>query len=237
MDSRRYRAKIIAKTHKKGQISIKEKQPLQIGDIVDDFECIEIIHERYNHNITKFYIMKCKKCGRTKKMSSPTIRRHSGTSHKACGKGLKTKDPIFYKRWQAMRTRTTNPNYHGHQHYLDKQINSDEFQYFIDFYDAMYKSYKALADKIGPENTSLERIDNNKPYCKTNCKWIPKQDQPKNTSRIAKFEVTFPDGHKEIHHNVREFAITHNLDANTILDCMNPKRCTKSHKKHKFKRL
>ena len=54
--------------------------------------------KRYQNNITKFYIMKCNKCGRTKEMLSSTIRRKSGTTHKSCGKNLKTKDPIFYQR-------------------------------------------------------------------------------------------------------------------------------------------
>lgn len=215
----------------------KEKQPLKIGNVVDDFTCIDIIRKRYQNNITKFYIMKCNKCGRTKEMLSSTIRRKSGTTHKSCGKNLKTKDPIFYQRWTAMRTRTTNPNYHAANCYSQKNIHSDEFTYFIDFYDAMYASYKELADKIGANNTSLERLDNDKPYTKENCIWIHKQNQPKHTSKITKFEVTFPDGHIEIQQNVREFAKQHNLNESTIRDCLSPHRSTKQHKNFKFKRL
>lgn len=33
--------------------------------------------------------MKCTKFGREKEMLSSTIRMHKGTTHKACGKGLK----------------------------------------------------------------------------------------------------------------------------------------------------
>lgn len=136
-----------------------------------------------------------------------------------------------------MRTRTTNPNYHAANCYSQKNIHSDEFTYFIDFYDAMYASYKELADKIGANNTSLERLDNDKPYTKENCIWIHKQNQPKHTSKITKFEVTFPDGHIEIHQNVREFAKQHNLNESTIRDCLSPHRSTKQHKNFKFKRL
>ena len=97
--------------------------------------------------------------------NSSQIRNHT----QILWKNIKTKDPIFYQRWTAMRTRTTNPNYHAANCYSQKNIHSDEFTYFIDFYDAMYVSYKELADKIGANNTSLERLDNDKPYTKENC--------------------------------------------------------------------
>lgn len=213
---------------------MKEIQKLNPGDIVDDLQCLGKVKAK--KNLYK-YRMKCLICGREKDMLSSTIRKHCGTSHKACGKGLKTKDKVFYTRWENMRTRTTNKLYHAAKHYSEKGINSDEFEYFIDFYDAMYDSYKELADKIGPENTSLERIDINKSYTKDNCIWIHKRNQPKNSSKIVHFLVYFPDGRIEEHKNVREFALKYSLDENTILDCMNPKKGTTQHKGYKFKRL
>lgn len=217
----------------------KEIQPLQINDKIDDMVCIGHIKKRIGPKQypTKFYIMQCVKCGRTKEMLSSTIRNHKGTTHKACGQFLKTKDPIFYRRWEAMRTRTTNKNYHAAHCYVNKNIHSNEFQFFVDFYDKMYTSYRQLADLIGPENTSLERKDNNLPYSSTNCIWIDKHNQPKNTSSIVQFRVTYPNGQTEIHQNIREFAQQHNLNESTIRDCINPNRKTKSHKGYKFERL
>lgn len=215
---------------------MREIQKLKPGDIVDDLQCICKVKDKKNKNLYK-YRMKCLICGREKDMLSSTIRHHCGTKHKACGKGLKTKNRIFYSRWENMRTRTTNDLYHGSKHYKEKGINSNEFKYFIDFYDAMYDSFKKVADIIGPENTSLERLDNNKSYSKENCIWIHKKDQPKNVSTIVHFLVEFPDGKIEEHKNVREFALKNGLDANTILDCMNPKRGTSQHKGYKFTRL
>lgn len=215
---------------------MKEIQKLNPGDIVDDLQCIGKVKDKKVKNLYR-YKMKCIICGREKDMLSSTIRKHFGTSHKSCGRGLKTKDRVFYSRWENMRTRTTNELYHAAEHYTGKGIDSEEFAYFIDFYDAMYDSYKKLANEIGAENTSLERLDNNKGYTKENCIWIHKKDQPKNTSKIVSFLVIFPDGRVEEHKNVREFALNYNLDANTILDCMNPKRGTTQHKGYKFKRL
>lgn len=213
---------------------MKEINPLKVGDIADDLICEGKVKRKNN---TYKYIMRCKKCGRVKEMLSSTIRRHSGTTHKACGKGIKTKDPIFHSRWCAMRTRTTNKNYHGAKYYSQKGINSDEFENFIDFYDKMYPSFKQLADKIGAENTSLERIDNDKSYTSENCIWIDTHLQPKNTSRVVKFKAIFPDGHYEICKNVLEFARVHSLNSSTIIDCLNENRSTTNHKGYKFIRL
>lgn len=221
-------------------ITIKAFLTLNIGDIVGDYKCIDIIKKRHDGKyayISNYYVMKCLKCGRLKEMLSSTIRLEKGITHKSCGKGLKTKDSVFYDRWQAMRTRTCNTNYEHAKHYSKKGINSDEFELFIDFYDKMYASYKELANKIGPNNVSLERIDNSKNYTVDNCIWIDKHNQPKNTTKICTFEVTFPDGHKEIRSNVREFAHIYNLNESTIRDCLNPNRCTKQHKGFKFKRV
>ena len=216
---------------------MNEKQKLEIGDIVDDLKCIGKERDYSFKYPTYKYIMQCTKCGRTKNMLSSTIRRHSGTTHEACGKGLKLKSNVFYSRWTAMRTRTTNPNYQGTKYYLEKGIDSDEFKYFIDFYDKMYLSFKELADVIGENNVSLERIDNSKPYSVENCIWIDKHNQPKNTSAIVDFEVIYPDGHTEIHKNIREFAIVNNLNDGVIRDCLNPKRPAKSYKGLKFRKL
>ena len=98
---------------------MKEINPLKIGDIVEDLICEGKVKRKNN---TYKYIMRCKKCGRVKEMLSSTIRKHRGTTHKACGKGIKTKDPIFYLRWQAMRTRTTNKNYWGAKYYSQNEI-------------------------------------------------------------------------------------------------------------------
>lgn len=209
---------------------------INIGDIFGDLQCIDIlIKQNPNGSNSTYYKMKCLKCGREKDMLSSTIRLEKGITHKACGKGLKTADSIFYDRWQGMRTRTTNPNYEHSNCYSERGINSDEFKYFIDFYDAMYEPFIEKSNEIGKNNTSLERIDVNKSYTKENCTWIHKNEQQGNTRTVVNFLVIFPDGHKEIHKNARKFAIEHGLDHNTILDVMNGR--SSHHKGYEFIRL
>ena len=196
--------------------------------------CVEKVH---NDKYMNEYRMRCTICGREKNMIDHTVFRHSGTTHKACGKGLKTVDPIFYDRWQAMRTRTTNSNYHATDRYKERGIDSEEFKYFIDFYDAMHDSYVEACEEIGdPHNVSLERIDVNKSYTKENCKWIDKHDQPKNTCKTLHFTAVDPDGKVyENCSNLSEFARDHDLDPNTCRDVLIDRI---SHHKHwKFYRI
>ena len=86
------------------------KYIINIGDIYDDYKCIDIIQETTGQKRKK-YIMKCQKCGKVKSMLGSTVGLHKGTKHKSCGKGLGiTYDEYFYKRWKSMRARTS-PNF------------------------------------------------------------------------------------------------------------------------------
>lgn len=192
---------------------------INIGDVFDDLECVNILNKNIDGKNHTFYKMKCLKCGREKDMLSSTIRIKHGTTHKACGKGLKTESKIFYSRWQAMRTRTNNPNYRCSKDYLERGINSDEFELFIDFYDALYDDFCKLAKEIGEENVSLERVDVNKSYTKENCIWIHKKEQQSNTRKNVRFKVVYPDGKvSEEKVDLRKFALENSLNYSCIRD-------------------
>jgi len=220
---------------------------INIGDVFGDLECIGIeTRSKPDPKCTStgyvnytVYLMKCRICGREKYMLSSTIRVAHGITHKGCGKGVKTIDPIFYDRWQAMRTRTTNPNYEHANCYSERGINSDEFENFIDFYDAMYPSWIEAVQKIGdPHNVSLERIDVNGNYTKDNCSWISLKDQKLNMNKTVKFVATYPDGTREVvRTGISKFARDHNLNYNCIADCLNPKRGNITHQGYKFERF
>lgn len=65
-----------------------------------------------------------------------------------------------------MKQRCTNPNHAYHKSY--EGMLCDEWQDFEIF----------LADMgVRPEGTSLDRIDNNKGYCKANCRWATQSEQ------------------------------------------------------------
>ena len=136
-------------------------------------------------------------------------------------KELKTLDKKFYQHWQNMRTRTTNSKYEYYHRYGGRGINSDDFIYFIDFYDALYKSYLEHINIYGVENTTLERKDTNDNYSKDNCIWATWNIQHSNTSKNKYFKAISPDNKEYISKNQCEFARRHNLSSKQINACLN----------------
>lgn len=84
--------------------------------------------------------------------------------------------------WSAMRDRCTNPNNKGFVHYGGRGISvSPEWGAFSNFYNDM-----------GPKPSakhSLDRIDNNKGYCKGNCRWALSSEQSRNRRKTVKVLV------------------------------------------------
>lgn len=199
---------------------MRKKYIYLIGDVVDDMKVIETSScDKTSETCGKYRVV-CLKCGRTKLMGGHRLFKHNGTTHRSCGQGLKTLEPRFHSIWCNMRSRTTNPNTDHYKDYGGRGIGSDEFKNFIDFYDSMYASYMA-AKKLYGDNVSLERIDVNKSYSKSNCKWIHFSEQGGNTRVTVFFEIVFPDGHKEIHKNVNKFAKDNGLNVSCLRYLLN----------------
>lgn len=133
------------------------------------------------------WVFECE-CGN--KFSS---RKHNVTSGEtaSCGcyakeqrlKGVKTHGlsrTKFYRVWCSMRRRCNDPNVSEYKNYGGRGIKvCERWLDFNNFYDDMYSSYK--------EGLTLERTDNEKGYCKENCKWITHKEQHSNkrTTRLV----------------------------------------------------
>lgn len=79
-----------------------------------------------------------------------------------------------YQSWDHMIQRCNNPNYDQYKDYGGRGINVCErwmkFENFI----------KDMGERLS-RNHSIERIDNNKGYYKSNCKWATRKEQQRNS--------------------------------------------------------
>lgn len=74
--------------------------------------------------------------------------------------------------WQAMLQRCINPNSKGYRFYGKRGISVDERWFkFEDFFEDMGEKPKGL---------TLDRKDNEKGYCKENCRWVSMAIQNRN---------------------------------------------------------
>lgn len=125
------------------------------------------------------YVCQCE-CGNKREVLSASLR--SGKS-KGCGcrdteksaKAIRKIHRSTYISWIGMRNRC---NYKGHieyHRYGGRGIS----------YDPRWNDFLVFLDEMGtkPDQTSLDRIDNNKGYCKENCRWATREEQSSNTSR------------------------------------------------------
>lgn len=79
-----------------------------------------------------------------------------------------------YKTYQSMKTRCLNPKNEAFHNYGGRGILIDE---------SWIKDFSKFLEDMGerPRGTTLDRIDNNGPYTKDNCKWSTYKEQGNNT--------------------------------------------------------
>jgi hypothetical protein len=86
-----------------------------------------------------------------------------------------------YAAWRNLRNRCDNKRNPKYRHYGGRGIG----------YDPKWASFAAfLADMgLAPAGMTLDRIDNDGPYCRTNCRWATHKQQNRNTrsNRIVEF--------------------------------------------------
>lgn len=137
-------------------------------------------------------VLKCKciVCGREKKILSSNLKKHNlkTCSHnkdsRPRAKQIKLKVPSRLRNcWKRMIARCYDETNLQFFYYGARGIRiCDEWRNSL-------KSFCDWALNNGYEdNLTIERMDYNKNYCPENCKWIPKEEQSRNTRRNRIYE-------------------------------------------------
>lgn len=99
-----------------------------------------------------------------------------------------------YKIWDAIKTRTKNPNHPQYADYAGRGI-------FM--YEPWRQSFTKFIEDVGfrpkkPKNLTIERIDNDKGYFPGNVKWATRKEQQRNT-RLNHIVTYTHNGVEETH--------------------------------------
>lgn len=140
-----------------------------------------IVIRRTDHKKVVRYICICE-CGTQREVLSASLR--SGKSI-SCGcyqneirekhVNIRKVHKSTFNSWVGMRQRCKYKNHNEYHRYGGRGIN----------YDPSWDDFEKFLSDMGakPVGSSLDRIDNDKDYCKDNCKWSTREEQSSNTSR------------------------------------------------------
>jgi hypothetical protein len=90
----------------------------------------------------------------------------------------------FYDTWCGMIKRCYNKKHKSYHRYGGRGITvSRAWKKFENFQADMHESYIEHVDRHGEKYTTIERVDNDKGYAVTNCRWATQREQNRNNSQ------------------------------------------------------
>jgi hypothetical protein len=140
-------------------------------------------------NRQSYYLCKCI-CGEKKIVYGQSLTRHLS---KSCG-CIQKETPAnlqhglchtrFHRIWAGIKNRCLNSNQINFTRYGGKGIKiCDKWKDFLSFRDDMWLNYQFHVKKYGEKNTQIDRIDNQKNYSLSNCRWVTLKEQANNKQK------------------------------------------------------
>lgn len=192
-----------------------------------------LVLQRIGTAMDRHVIWQCRcSCGNIVSVQGNTL--ICGT-RKSCGCINKSKiiNKDFYNLYKNIKQRCLNKKHPKYKDWGGRGINiCSEWLVFKNFENDMYNSYTKHINKHGRNDTSIDRIDNNRGYYKENCKWSTNNEQAGNKRNNKKFIAISPTGEKFVSKNQSEFSRIHGLDVSHVNNCLKEKLLT--HKGWKF---
>lgn len=144
--------------------------------------------KRNGHTTSTYWLCECE-CGNFTSVEASRLR--TGYT-KSCGclRNRKNKNGVdspdsekLYRIWIGMKTRCYNPKAGNYKYYGGKGVS------VCDEWKDDFKSFYTWAKENGyKKNLTIDRIDTNKDYEPSNCRWITQKEQTNNTSQNVLIE-------------------------------------------------
>ncbi len=158
---------------------------------------------------------KIRSCGCYRKEKSSL----NGKKAKTHGHSINYKQTKTYQSWVSMKSRCLDKRNKNYKRYKDKKIK---------ICDRWKNSFENFLKDMGerPEGTTLDRVDNDGNYEKSNCKWVDRKTQARNRSTtkltmndVIKIRASYLIN-KELH---KKIAVRYGVTPTTIGSVLNNK--------------
>lgn len=149
-----------------------------------------VLHRVTNHTYKTdqaIWLVRCNNCGSERMAQSQNIRLGRAINCHNCthnGLGIDGRSKTLeYGSWKSLKDRCDNMKNKKYHNYGGRGIT----------YDPTWKDFNKFLQDMGPKptpNHSIDRIDPNGNYCKSNCRWATRLEQEQTKRKPSYIDIT-----------------------------------------------